>query len=398
MSDVLPEGWVKLTFGDILSHRKMMGRPGEDLLSVTAKSGVIRQSESGRRDISSGDKSSYNKVFPGDIVYNTMRMWQGVSGVAGCSGIVSPAYTVCVPNNLVHADFLAYLLKHPRYVNMFRRMSQGLVSDTWNLKFSQFAQLAVLLPSLLEQRKITEVLAVVDESIDGHQAMIGKLEDVRSGVVDSIFSEHNYWPSGELKSYLAALPKNGFSPSEVDDWTGVRVLGLGCLTHVGFVPRQLKNVPANFVSVSSSLLEVGDLLISRANTRELVGLVGRYEDVGGPCLYPDLMMRLKPNEKIDQGFLEASLRHSYVRRQIMARAVGTSESMVKISSEIVRSLRISVPSLERQRRILSTIKPHAERIAVEQARLEKLRKLKAGLMDDLLTGRVRVNQLKDLSV
>ena len=82
----------------------------------------------------------------------------------------------------------------------------------------------------------------------------------------------------------------------------------------------------------------------------------------------------------------------------MANAVGTSESMVKISSAIVRKLEFHVPSLNEQRRIVSVIEAHDERIAAEHARLEKLRKLKAGLMDDLLTGRVRVNQLKDLPV
>ncbi len=82
----------------------------------------------------------------------------------------------------------------------------------------------------------------------------------------------------------------------------------------------------------------------------------------------------------------------------MANAVGTSESMVKISSAIVQNLDICVPSLEEQRRIVSIVDAHDERIAAERARLEKLRKLKAGLMDDLLTGRVRVNQLQDLPV
>ena len=72
--------------------------------------------------------------------------------------------------------------------------------------------------------------------------------------------------------------------------------------------------------------------------------------------------------------------------------------MVKISSEIVRNMDFYVPSLEEQRRIVSIIEAHDERIAAERARLEKLRKLKAGLMDDLLTGRVRVDQLKDLPV
>ena len=87
------EGWRRVTLGEILRLRSERTHSVDTLLSVTADRGVIRQSESGRRDSSSADKSLYWDVHPGDVVYNTMRMWQGVSGVAGETGIVSPAYT-----------------------------------------------------------------------------------------------------------------------------------------------------------------------------------------------------------------------------------------------------------------------------------------------------------------
>lgn len=266
------------------------------------------------------------------------------------------------------------------------------------LSRARLASTSVPLPPLGEQRKIAEVLGAVDSRVQATEHLIAKRKALQRGVVDDLFFDRSSWNCKRLGSLLAVGPKNGFSPSEVEDWTGVRVLGLGCLMSDGFTPRQLKNVPLIHANMSSALLEDGDLLMSRANTRDLVGLVGRYEDVGGACLYPDLMMRLKPNNKVIQDFLEHSLRHSYVRRQIMAHAVGTSESMVKISSAIVRNLCVAVPSFEEQRRIVSVIEVHDERIAAERARLEKLRKIKAGLMDDLLTGRVRVNQLQELPV
>ncbi|WP_435105345.1 restriction endonuclease subunit S [Nocardiopsis synnemataformans] len=263
---------------------------------------------------------------------------------------------------------------------------------------SFFSRFKVPLLAVGEQRRIAETLDALDVVIDSAGQVIDKRSRVKQGVVDGLFSERQDWLGRSLRSFLDHSPKNGFSPSEVGDWTGVRVLGLSCLTPDGFLPKQLKNVPAWCSGVSSAVLEDGDLLISRANTRDLVGLAGRYRDVGGPCLYPDLMMRLRPSGRILSEFLEISLRHSYMRRQIMANAVGTSESMVKISSAIVQNLDICVPSLEEQRRIVSIVDAHDERIAAERARLEKLRKLKAGLMDDLLTGRVRVNQLQDLPV
>ena len=65
-----------------------------------------------------------------------MRMWQGVSGLSYLEGIVSPAYTILKPTESVCAEYAAYLFKLPRLVHIFERNSQGLVSDTWNLKYS----------------------------------------------------------------------------------------------------------------------------------------------------------------------------------------------------------------------------------------------------------------------
>ncbi len=128
--------------------------------------------------------------------------------------------------------------------------------------------------------------------------------------------------------------------------------------------------------------------MSRANTRELVGLAGRYLDIGHPCLYPDLMMRLRPRRRCRARFLEIVLRSPGVRQQLTAGAQGTSDSMVKISGSLVMNLRIPLPALEEQDRILGVLDDSRQRIAVERDRLGKLKLVRQGLMDDLLSGAV----------
>ena len=68
-----------------------------ELLSVTMNDGVKPRSEIEGKDNSSEDKSNYKIVRKGDMVYNSMRMWQGANGISPCDGIVSPAYTVLMP-------------------------------------------------------------------------------------------------------------------------------------------------------------------------------------------------------------------------------------------------------------------------------------------------------------
>jgi type I restriction enzyme, S subunit len=392
MLNVGSDKWQTCRLGNVLQLRRERARGSEELLSVTRDRGVVRQAEAGRRDISSDDKSSYWRVHPGDIVYNTMRMWQGVVGRSEFEGIVSPAYTVCQVAPIADSRFLAYKLKHSEMISSFYRLSQGLVSDTWNLKYPSFASIATSLPGLHEQERIADVLDVADKRIDTSISSIVKLRLRHAGMVRSLLAQSNV-PACPLSDFLSGRPRNGFSPSEVESWSGAVVLGLGCLTVDGFAPRQIKNVPVRNPRYVGSWLTDGDLLMSRSNTLELVGLVGRYRDIGTPCLYPDLMMKLTPKVTVLPEFLEVVLRDPLMRSEIQGLAQGTSGTMVKITGSAVMNLRVRIPELAVQDRILRVIRAGVAEIECREKEVAELRLLKQGLMDDLLSGRVRVTSV-----
>ena len=94
-----------------------------ELLSVTMNDGVKPRSEIEGKDNSSEDKSNYKIVRKGDMVYNSMRMWQGASGVSPYNGIVSPAYTIVTPirPDLHNMTFWAYYFKYSPLVQTFQK-------------------------------------------------------------------------------------------------------------------------------------------------------------------------------------------------------------------------------------------------------------------------------------
>lgn len=151
--------------GDLFVERNEINRIDLSLLAVTADRGVIFRDELDRKDSSSDDKRQYKRIAPGDIGYNTMRMWQGVSALSRLEGIISPAYTVCVPNELIDGQFASYLFKFPPVVHLFRRYSQGMVDDTLSLKFSSFAQIKVTIPPIVEQKHVAGLLGMLDQEI-----------------------------------------------------------------------------------------------------------------------------------------------------------------------------------------------------------------------------------------
>lgn len=138
-----------------------------ELLSITGTQGVVPRKELELKDNSSEDKSKYLRICVGDIGYNTMRMWQGVSAYSNYEGIVSPAYTVLRPRGHINAKYFAYLFKLPEIVFLFYRFSQGLVDDTRNLKYDNFKKISVSYPENIdEQNAIVAILETADREIE----------------------------------------------------------------------------------------------------------------------------------------------------------------------------------------------------------------------------------------
>jgi len=154
--------WIDAKLGSFFVERNETGYIGLDLLSI-GEAGVFPQSESNKRDISNSDKTKYKRICPGDIGYNTMRLWQGRCALSNLEGIVSPAYTIVIPKGNANEKFFAYLFKLPQTVHKFYRNSQGLVSDTLNCKFKDFKLVKVSVPnSYDEQLRIAQILESFD--------------------------------------------------------------------------------------------------------------------------------------------------------------------------------------------------------------------------------------------
>ena len=161
--------WEQRKFNYFFEERNERSGDGE-LISVTINSGIKKFSELNRFDTKPEDMSKYKVVKENDIAYNSMRMWQGASGLSPYNGILSPAYTVITPKANVSSLFFSYQIKKPQMIHLFAINSQGLTKDTWNLKFAPFSQIDTSAPkSFDEQQKIGSLFKDLDNLITLHQ-------------------------------------------------------------------------------------------------------------------------------------------------------------------------------------------------------------------------------------
>ncbi|MGU8238004.1 restriction endonuclease subunit S [Clostridium perfringens] len=179
--------WEEKKLGACFLERSITNNNELELLSVTINNGVKKRSDIEGKDNSSDDKSNYKLVEKNDIVYNSMRMWQGASGVSSYRGIVSPAYTILIPQNKVNSYFFAYLFKLKKVINEFRKFSQGLTSDTWNLKYPLLKDIRVKVPCLEEQTKIANFLSNIDNIIDKESKKLEELRQWKKGLLQQMF-------------------------------------------------------------------------------------------------------------------------------------------------------------------------------------------------------------------
>jgi type I restriction enzyme, S subunit len=402
-----PAGWTKASVRDLI-HKKYTGPSptcDERVIANEDEWGILKTTAvtwNGWNELAHKvpPESFWNnqaiEVHAGDVIVTKagprhrvgvvvhVRSTQPHLMVSGKMIGLRPKRSVVLP------QILANLLSTRSVQEYLNARTTGMAESQTNFADEALLATELTVPPMSEQHKIAETLDALDEQMAAIAETIRKSKAVSEAVLDDLIQRLPEDCERRLGEVLVSPPRNGYSPVESSEWAGRFMLGLGCLTIRGFGPRQLKYAPAQDMQLNPFLLQDGDVLMSRSNTRELVGLSGVFRDIGYPCFYPDLMMRLAPSSEIGNEYLAIILNTAGVRRQIMNLASGTSGSMVKINRSIVQSLRIPVPSLAEQQRIVTLINQSRDVLKLEAARLEGLRNLKAGLVDDLLTGRVRV--------
>ncbi len=180
--------WKQCKLGDCFSERNE-SMPDGELISVTINDGIKKFSELGRHDNSNEDKSKYKKVCIGDIAYNSMRMWQGASGYSPYEGIVSPAYTVLSPCSGIDSKCLSYQFKLTQMIHAFQVYSQGITSDTWNLKYPAFSQIDICISTdINEQKQIGKFFTQLDQLITLHQRELDEEKRLKKSLMQLLLT------------------------------------------------------------------------------------------------------------------------------------------------------------------------------------------------------------------
>jgi type I restriction enzyme S subunit len=136
-------------------------------------------------------------------------------------------------------------------------------------------------------------------------------------------------------------------------------------------------------------IKVGDVLMTRAGPGNRVGVVAYVDSTQQMLMLSDKLYRIHPKKIIVNEYLALLLSSNSIQRQLNTTKTGLAESQSNISQDIVKKLLVAVPTNKEQDIIVRRTNTAARKIKSDQTYLNKLKVLKSGLMQDLLTGKVK---------
>ncbi len=183
--------WEQCKLGELYSERNEKGNDTLQILSVSIHSGVsdgeLDAEGLGKNVRRSEDKTKYKRVYPGDLIFNMMRAWQGAIGVAKNEGMISPAYISAIPSREVFPLFMDYSLRRKESISQINDLSYGVTDFRKRLYWGSFIQVDCALPSVEEQQKIWSFLNDIDNAITLHQQKCNELKVFKKGMLQKMF-------------------------------------------------------------------------------------------------------------------------------------------------------------------------------------------------------------------
>jgi type I restriction enzyme S subunit len=293
------------------------------------------------------------RFWPGDIIFGRRRAYQRKLAVADFEGICSAhALVLRAKPDVALPEFLPFFMQSDAFHDRALAISVGSLSPTINWKTLREQEFD--LPPIDEQRNIAELCWAVHHVVKARSAELEASRAAKSALVEQRLDADD-GVEVEFSRLWSQSPESGCSAPPVDEETGHFVLSLAALTPSGYRPNQLKGVTPTKEMLAARLFK-GDLLISRSNTKEMVGLAALYPEDSADVSFPDTMMRLSVDpERALPEFIETLLMSPRARRQIQRVAAGTSASMKKINRRTLGMLRVVVPSISAQRALIDEL-------------------------------------------
>ncbi|MDA0632146.1 restriction endonuclease subunit S [Nonomuraea sp. MCN248] len=332
---------------------------------------------------------------PGDVLLNSTG-----TGTIGRSCIFDKSNMFMVDSHVtvIRVDRTK---AEPRWINALLRTSWGqrhLESHCYTgstnqieLSRSELTWMSVPVPPSREQRRIAEILDTLDAQIENQQDVLEKIKAVTTAVITDELTRIVDLADAVLPLVTLASITSGVTlGTETGGSVELPYLRVANVQD-GFIDTsEMKNVRVSRADAKRYLLEAGDVLLTEGGDLDKLGRGAVWDARIDPCICQNHVFRVRCDKtRLLPEYLAAYSSSHQGKRYFLSIAKQTT-NLASINSTQLKNMPIPLPAIELQKRLIDVASTGAGRIASESDRLQRLKVFRQGLMEDLLTGRVRV--------
>lgn len=398
--DARPHGLPCVRYGDLYTKHDCVIREFDSFITPTAS-------------------LNYTRLAHGDVLFAASGETHTEIGKAATFVGDEEAYgssdmVIFRPGADADPTFIGYAVNTESAARYKARFGQG--SSVIHISSTNLAGLPVFCPPLPEQRRIAEILDTLDEAIRKTEAVIAKLEQMKQGLLHDLLTR-GIDENGELRdperhpeqfkdSPLGRIPRqwevqvlrdvaevrSGIAKNSnrsVSDPVWVHYLRVANVQDGYLDLDEMSKIRIGRTEMARYAVQADDVLMNEGGDLDKLGRGAVWRGEYEPCVHQNHVFVVRCGPGILPDFLDAWTGAPAARRYFMITGKQTT-NLASINKTSLSKLPVVVPSLREQERIVSGLHGVDSQISLECAEREKLCTLKHGLMNDLLTGRVRV--------
>lgn len=400
---LIPEDWEVFSLREIGKFKNGINKGSEDfghgspfvnLMDVFGIGSISTSEQLGFVASSNSEQAAYD-LRRGDVIF--VRSSVKPSGVG---------LTAVVESDLARTVYSGFLIrfrdngfidigfkKHCFYEERFRSALIGSSSVSANTNISQesLKRLMVPLPpTKAEQRSIAEALSDADALIESLGQLLAKKRQIKHGTMQELFAGKKRLPgfNGEVAvrslGGLATMASGGTPISSIDAYYDGHIpwVSISDMTRGGkYLCQTDRNLTsAGLANCAAQMFQAGTVLYA------MYASLGECSIAGVDVCTSQAILGIRPSKDLDSEFLYYWL--SSLKSTV--RAMGQHGTQANLNKGMVQALQIRLPKLPEQIAVASVLSDMDKEMDALEAKLVKVRQLKQGMMQELLSGRIRL--------
>ena len=362
----------------------------KSLLYVNEGIRIVRITNVQKGYIEDSDPKYYPIEYRNSIEKYILRendLLMSLTGNVGRVGLISKTMLPAALNqrvaclrtidSLISKEYVFQFLNSDLFEQSAIRSSNGVAQK--NLSTDWLKKVEITYPSVGQQKLITSTLNLIERLICCRKEQNKKLNELVKSRFNEMFEE--YPDSVFLDTYIKELRAGKSLAGEENNKN--KVLKTGAVSYDYFNSSEVKNLPIDYIPLDEHKVEIGDVIISRMNTSELVGAAGYIWAINNDNIYlPDRLWKVILNDRVNPVFLWKLITNEKTKLKIKRIASGTSGSMKNISKSQFLQIRVPLPPLSLQNEFADFVAQVDKSQLAVQKSLDELETLKKSLMQE----------------